>query len=140
MSVFPRDDVINGSSRPPDRHAPPGGWLVQQPPLDRHLQIGLDALTQLSSLEARRISIIHPMIFKGEPLQEEHLRGALSIPQFILDTSHPLRPHRGPNRPWLIDVSHNAFHYLPVKLTVLRPRTQRVERTTSRRFVSECSV
>ncbi|KAF8332096.1 amp dependent CoA ligase [Cantharellus anzutake] len=31
------------------------------------------------------------------------LRDDLTIPQFILDSQHPLRPQRGNNRPWLID-------------------------------------
>jgi 4-coumarate--CoA ligase len=38
------------------------------------------------------------------PLHEEHLRDDVTIPQFILDDTHPLQSHRGPDRPWLIDV------------------------------------
>ena len=28
----------------------------------------------------------------------------MTVPQFILDDAHPLRSHRGPDRPWLVDV------------------------------------
>lgn len=49
------------------------------------------------------------MIFTSSiPLREEHLRDDVTLPQFILDGSHPLRSHRGPDRPWLIDV-HGPF-------------------------------
>lgn len=46
------------------------------------------------------------MIFTspGPELNPEHLRDDLTIPQFILDSQHPLRAHRGANRPWFVDV------------------------------------
>lgn len=44
------------------------------------------------------------MIFTSPvPLNHVHLRDDLTIPQFILDSTHPLRSHRASNRPWLID-------------------------------------
>ncbi|KAF8315907.1 amp dependent CoA ligase [Clavulina sp. PMI_390] len=44
------------------------------------------------------------MIFTSAlPLLPEHLRDDLTIPQFMLDSQHPLRAHRSPNNPWLID-------------------------------------
>ncbi|KAF8315906.1 phenylacetyl-CoA ligase [Clavulina sp. PMI_390] len=44
------------------------------------------------------------MIFTSAlPLLPDHLRDDVTIPQFFLDSQHPLRPHRQPNNPWLID-------------------------------------
>lgn len=45
------------------------------------------------------------MIFTSPiPLNQDHLRDDVTIPQFMLDDNHPLRAHRGPDRPWLVDV------------------------------------
>ncbi|KAF9515517.1 hypothetical protein BS47DRAFT_1293743 [Hydnum rufescens UP504] len=45
------------------------------------------------------------MIFtsEGPPIPESSLRDDLTLPQFILDAHHHLRPQRGYNRPWFID-------------------------------------
>lgn len=40
--------------------------------------------------------------FEGPPLSHEPPRN-LTLPQFMLDSSHPLRPVRSTENPWLID-------------------------------------